>query len=254
MVFRSICGKLTENTTKIVWPLHKFNFYPQIRKQNKTKQTLWVTWRFSSLSCICAMLSFLNTNQSQGGTKGKHVSYGNFGETFYKQSSFIKTSLHIKMTSEYFRENTAAAYSPNAMIYRGQSVLLTSVGVSSRVEWIWPSTWKVPESWKIRWLDHEVCSNLDSVISNLDTNMSQGNLQVESAGTSQWNKRPGLGGGGRNLGCPSCLTLCLYHFLAITWYHWRGTAPGSTLVFSSITRLGEQSQLLKSPWGFWEWL
>lgn len=64
------------------------------------------------------------------------------------------------MASEYFRENSTLAYSPDAMIYHGQFVFLISVGFQAELNEYTLSIWKVPEGWNIRWLDHKVCFNL----------------------------------------------------------------------------------------------
>lgn len=82
------------------------------------------------------------TNHKEG-TKEKQVSYNNYGETFYKQSRFIVCT--SKMASEYFRENSTLAYSPDAMIYHGQFVFLISVGFQAELNEYTLSIWKVPE-------------------------------------------------------------------------------------------------------------
>lgn len=79
----------------------------------------------------------------------------------------MKTSLHIKMPREYFRENSPVAYFQYALAYHWQFIFLIYVGFEAELKKTL-SIWKVPER-ILRWVEHvmlvyKVCLNLEILL------------------------------------------------------------------------------------------
>lgn len=79
----------------------------------------------------------------------------------------MKTSLHIKMPRECFRENSPVAYFQYALAYRWQFIFLIYVGFEAELKKTL-SIWKVPER-ILHWVEHamlvyKVCFNLEILL------------------------------------------------------------------------------------------